>query len=386
MAPAVALSPFILKVASRCNLDCSYCYVYNKADTGWRGRPALMPDQTFDRTLERIAQHIRASGQQEVELLFHGGEPTLVGPRRFASMCERAEERLADVALTLSMQTNGTRLTPEWAAVLRDHDVRIGVSLDGPKAINDVARVDRRGRGSYDTVAHGIEVLRAAEIPFAILSVVQLGADPLYIHRHFVKLGCVAISYLLPAYTHDEIDGIRARYGPTPCADYLIPIFDEWWADGDIGLSIREFWEIGRTIMGGRSQLDAIGNPPIRFVSIESDGSIHGLDKLRACKDGLTNTDLGVFDNTFAEIAELSPLHSQIMQGLPLPSGCRACPERETCAGGYVAHRYSSMRQFDNPSVWCADLLALYAHMRGRMGVSHEETSARRDALTMVSA
>jgi hypothetical protein len=31
--------------------------------------------------------------------------------------------------------------------------------------------------------------------------------------------------------------------------------------------------------------------------------------------------------------------------------------------------------------VWCADLLALFAHVRARMGVSHEETQRRRSAL-----
>ena len=33
---------FVLKVVSRCNLNCSYCYVYNKGDSTWRTRPVLM--------------------------------------------------------------------------------------------------------------------------------------------------------------------------------------------------------------------------------------------------------------------------------------------------------------------------------------------------------
>jgi uncharacterized protein len=68
------------------------------------------------------------------------------------------------------------------------------------------------------------------------------------------------------------------------------------------------------------------------------------------------------------------------MAGLPLPAGCRACRERDTCAGGHLPNRYSRERGFDNPSVWCADLLALFDHVRLRMGVSHEETELRRAA------
>ena len=242
----------VVKIASRCNLNCSYCYVYNQADTSWRDRPAVMSKDTFSATIERVRRHVLLSGQETVTIAFHGGEPTLVGSPQFAWMCSAARERLGDVArVTLLIQTNGTRLDPAWLAVLREHEVHIGVSLDGPKEINDVERVDRRGRGSHDAVLRGITLLREAGMSFKILSVVQPGADPIRIHHHFLELGCKSISYLLPAVTHDTIGPIRAEHGPTPCADFLTPIFDDWWFNSSIDVSIREFWNLGRVIMGG---------------------------------------------------------------------------------------------------------------------------------------
>src|ERR1700729_165832 len=95
---------------------------------------------------------------------------------------------------------------------------------------------------------------------------------------------------------------------------------------------------------------------------------------------------LNVHDADFSEIAAASPFHARVMAGLPLPTGCRACPERETCAGGHLPNRYSRTRGFDNPSVWCADLLALFGHVRERMGISHEETAARRARLDSMRA
>jgi uncharacterized protein len=372
----------IVKIAARCNLNCSYCYVYNQADTTWRDRPSVMSKDTFIATIDRIRRHCRLSGQRTVTIAFHGGEPTLVGSSRFAWMCALARDRLEDlVTVELRMQTNGTRLDPAWIAVLREHDVRVSVSLDGPREINDVYRVDRKGRGSHSATARGIALLREAGMSFGILSVVQLGADPLRIHHHFLELGCGSIAYLLPAETHDTIGRLREDLGPTPCADFLIPIFDDWWFNGSIEISIREFWNIGRVIMGGSSRLDAIGNPPLHFVCVETDGSMQGLDKLRSCEDGMSTMPLSVHDADFREIALASPFHAAVMDGLPLPSGCSACPERETCAGGYLPNRYSKARGFDNPSVWCADLLALFSHVRMRMGISHEETRRRRAAL-----
>jgi uncharacterized protein len=376
----------IIKIASRCNLNCSYCYVYNQADTSWKARPAVMSRETFEATVERIRRHVLLSRQQYVTLIFHGGEPTLAGTERFAWMCETAEERLGDVTqVVLQVQTNATRIDPAWVSVLRAHRVGVGVSLDGPQEVNDAARVDHRGRGSHEAVLRGIKALQEGGVPFGILSVVQPGADSVAIHRHFLELGCTAISYLLPSYTHDTIGDLREQFGPTPCADFLTPIFDDWWFNSTIEVSVREFWNMGRVIMGGRSQVDSLGNE-VDVVCTETDGSIQGLDKLRSCEDGLSDMGLNVHEHDFAEIARASPFHGAVLEGLPPPTGCRACPERETCGGGHIPSRYSKARVFDNPSVWCADLLALFAHIRSRMGISHAETERRRAELERTAA
>jgi uncharacterized protein len=382
-----SINPFILKIASRCNLNCSYCYIYNQADTQWKSRPAVMSDEVFEATLNRIRRHCLMSGQQSIMLLFHGGEPTLVGARRFESMCRRAHGTLDDLAnVAISIQTNALLIDEAWSRVLRDHQVQVGVSIDGPKEIHDRFRVDHFQQGSHDRTVRGLDRLREATIPFAILSVVQVGADPLLIHHHLLGLGCKSISYLLPAYTHETIGPIRECFGPTPCADFLMPIFDDWWFNSTIDIRIREFWNIGRLILGGDSEVDSVGNPPLRFVAIETDGDIEGLDKLRSCEDAMTSTGLNVLSADFHEVEKVSAFHAAVMKGIPLSAACAVCPEGSTCAGGYLPNRYSRARQFDNPSVWCADLLRLFHHIRGRLNVSVEETIARRRALACSEA
>jgi uncharacterized protein len=377
-----ALHQVIIKTTSACNLNCSYCYVYNKGDTTWRSQPGVMSDEVFATVINRLQRHCAQSKQAEIRLTFHGGEPTLVGPERFERWCRMAREGLeTSVDVSIDIQTNGTLLTPAWMDVFLRQGVQVSLSSDGPKSVHDRSRVDHKGHGSYERFARGTALLRQSGIRFGVLAVVQLGEDPVAIHRHFVSLGCSAIGYLLPAETHETVHALRDQYGETPCADYLIPVFDEWWENGTLDVPVREFWNIARVILGGGTALDSIGNPPLHFVGIQPNGAMEGLDLLGVCEPSLASIGLNVRNADFADIASLATVHRDIMKGLPLPTGCIRCPESQTCAGGYLPNRYARKTGFDNPSVWCADLLKIFAHIRGKMRVSVSETNEARRRL-----
>jgi uncharacterized protein len=312
----------------------------------------------------------------------------LVGPRRFAAWCCAAKDSLADlVRLQFLIQTNATLINQHWIDILRAHDFQVGVSVDGPKDIHDTFRVDHAGRGSYDSVARGLALLRDGGVPFGVLSVIQLGADSSRIHNHFLDQGVKWIDYLLPGFTHDTVGAMRELYGPTPCADFLMPILDNWLSSSSQTVRIRIFWEMASLILGGDSRVDSFGNRPFRFVFIEADGAIESLDILRLCEDGIASTGLNVLTNDFTDIYDCSPLHkATIFVGVPLPNGCRGCPEALTCSGGYLPHRFSKDRGFDNPSVWCDDLLKLFQRLRVSLNVSVAETSLRRQVLAEMHA
>lgn len=374
---------FVLKSASRCNLNCSYCYVYNKGNDSWRDKPAIMPDRIFDASVRRIRRYCESSGQRSVTISFHGGEPCLIGPDRFAERCSRLRgelERHAQVRLVL--QTNGTLLNATWAKVIKAYGVDVGVSVDGTELLHDASRVDHRGRGSYRRVARGLVALKEAGVPFSILSVIQLGGDGLAAHRHLLSLEPDGINYLFPDFTHDTFGQVRELYGQTPCWDFLRPIFEDWAGSWPPVVRIPLFWNMIRLVMGADSHLDVLGNDRLPFAFIQPDGAVECLDVLGVCGADVPQIGLNVLADDFADIGGASEFHrSTIFVGTPLPGGCQGCAERDTCGGGYLPHRHSKGSGFDNPSVWCADLLAFFAHIRRWLNVPVKETYARRDAL-----
>ncbi len=363
--PAGVLTSVILKAASPCNLNCSYCYVYNHEDQSWRNRPKTIGDDVFDGTMRAIKNYCERRVNHSMFVTLHGGEPLLIGAGRFEELATRCEKILGPCLAGLSVQTNGTLIDEDWVAAFHRHRTSIGLSLDGPPEVHDAVRVDHAGRGSYYDAMAGLEKLRQGGIPTGILCVISPGQDGLEIYRHFRRSGIKRMNFLLPDVSHDTKPRWYGHTGPTPVADYLIPIFDEWVQEDDQSVFVRIFWGLLRQILGGFGETDVFGNPRLSYVVVETDGAIEALDALRVCRTGLGKSGLNVLHHDFDDLSVGDPfLYGAIHSGVPLCSQCQACPERELCGGGYLPHRYSLAKGFDNPSVWCADILKLVAHIR----------------------
>src|SRR5262249_28961012 len=75
-----------------------------------------------------------------VRFVWHGGEPLLRGRSFFEEIITEQERLPARPEFSNAVQTNATHLTEEMLDFLVGHDIRIGLSLDGPEVMNDHAR------------------------------------------------------------------------------------------------------------------------------------------------------------------------------------------------------------------------------------------------------
>ena len=126
----IPFSQFILKVNSRCNLSCSYCYVYEMADEAWRNMPKRMSHAVAAKAVERIADHAERHGLDASDVILHGGEPLLAGADWLAELVASLRDTVP-AQVNVSVQTNGTLLSRPMLETLKSLRVSIGVSLDG---------------------------------------------------------------------------------------------------------------------------------------------------------------------------------------------------------------------------------------------------------------
>ena len=365
----------VLKIAGRCNINCSYCYMFNQGNTDYEDQPSYMSLETLKATTAYIKKGIEDIGITDLVIIFHGGEPMMLKPHKFESFCIHLGEQLAPhlTSLRFSIQTNAILITSDWLKLLSKYKVRIGVSLDGPEEYNDQARLDHNNKGTYSRTVTGLRLTQQAarhgimNEP-GVLCVVNPHHDGRKIYRHFVdELDLTWISLLFPLDTHDN-------FMPSDIAgmtDYMLGVFNEWAKDDNPNIVIRQF-DYFFKFLATTPSAEAIGAPnPIvdallnLIVPIASNGDISVDDESKPINFGQAVRNV----NTSTLLEHIFSDSYQHMTAVmeTMPKACQGCEWVGYCRGGaqnqQAINRFSRKNHFNNPSIFCETYKRLYGAM-----------------------
>ncbi len=342
-----------------------------------------MSDHTATRSAARIAEHARRHGLSSVDVVLHGGEPLLAGRERLGRIARELARALDGVCdLELKIHTNGVLLDEAFCDLFTEHDIKIGISLDGDRAANDRHRLYANGRSSYDKVIDAIDLVRkrCPQLYSGLLCTIDVDNDPVAVYEALAALEPPRVDFLLPHATWDDPPpGAPGAYG-----EWLVQIFDRWLADGR-PMTVRLFESALRTLGDRPSLTESLGLEPSDLVVIETDGSYEQADSLKTAYDGAPSTGYTVESHPLDVVASHPGIAGR-QSGLDgLAAECRSCPVVSSCGGGLYAHRHRTGSGFDNPSVYCRDLLRLITHIQEAVRSvdtsTHSLTTAEFDAL-----
>jgi uncharacterized protein len=360
---AAPFRQFILKVHSRCNLSCSYCYVYEMADQGWRGLPKRMSPAVAVKAVERIAEHAGQHGLASVDVILHGGEPLLAGAEWLAGLVGSLRARVP-AEVNVGLQTNGTLLDRTMLTTLKSLGIGIGVSLDGDAEATGRHRRYANGRNSFDAVADGLDLLQSPEFRDCyggILCTIDVQNDPVSTYEALLKFAPPAIDLLLP----------HANWSCAPpgdgYADWLISVFERWYTAPRQETRVRLFSELIQLVLGQPGEVEGLGLLPSTLLVVDTDGSVKQLDSLSSAYTGAADLGLDVMSGSFDGALDHPTTVARQIGADALSAECRACPVMDICGGGLYPHRFREGEGFRHPSVYCQDLLKLISHVRGRV-------------------
>lgn len=359
----VPFRQFILKVHSRCNLSCTYCYVYEMAEQGWPSLPKRMDGAIAGKVADRIGEHARAHDLASVDVILHGGEPLLAGTGWLTELAGMLRARIP-AQVNVGVQTNGTLLRPRMLQTLKQLGIGIGVSLDGDAEATGRHRLYPSGRNSFGDVADGLRLLGSAgfrEIYSGILCTIDVQNDPIATYEALLEFRPPAVDLLLP-HANWSCPPPGAGY-----ADWLIAVFERWYSAPEQETRIRLFAELIQLVLGNPGAVEGLGLGPSTLIVVDTDGSIKQLDSLSSTYEGAAETGLHVSTDPFdAALGHPTTVARQIGVDA-LSAQCQQCPVLRVCGGGLYPHRYRSGEGFRHPSVYCADLMKLITHVSDRI-------------------
>lgn len=361
----------ILKTVERCNINCTYCYFFNAGDMSYQAHPIYIPSRVISDTASFLKKGCESCHVESIQIDFHGGEPLMQKKHKFDAMCQHFRDIIGPVTqLEFALQTNGMLIDDDWIELFHKHNVSIGVSLDGPKSVNDIARLDHLNRSTYERVITGLHKLqRAAEKQFipppSVLCVINPAYSAREIYRHFIDvLNVRSLDFLLPDLTHDTFNFHykKTNLNVDDYGEYLCELFSEWTQDNNAEIDVRILFSALASIMGYESHLFGFGPETTNFMAftISSNGDIAPDDTLRSASPTLMQTNMNVNKNSLIEFIN-HPIMQMLNRSLnKLSTGCQNCRLKKICGGGFLVHRYHHTNGFNNPSVMCNALKMLY--------------------------
>ncbi|WP_375459851.1 cyclophane-forming radical SAM/SPASM peptide maturase YhhB [uncultured Enterovirga sp.] len=367
----------LLKVVSRCNLDCSYCYVYNMGDESWRS----MPKRMLPATQALVAQQLgRLAIEQDgpFAVVLHGGEPLLLGTKGLRSLLESLRDALP-ASCTVAIQTNGVLLNEALLDLCAGFGVSLSVSLDGPAAVHDKHRVDRGGRASHTRVVAGLSKLRAHpkahELFSGVLAVVDPDSDPEQVYDYFRGLQVPSVDFLYRDGNRAKLPYGKAGLESTEYGRWMAVVLHRYMTDTNPP-RIRVLDDLIKLVLGGAGAKEGVGITDFGILIIDTDGSITKNDTLKSTPSGdRFDSNWTVEANDLNRIVQSREFLTYHKMQRPSSSICKACPELSVCGGGMLSHRYDGDTGYDNPTVFCSDQKLLIGRLR-RYLAAHASTRA----------
>lgn len=360
-----------------CNLDCSYCFFLDK-EMLYPNSKFRMSDEVLENYIRQLIEYHRTP---QVTVAWQGGEPTLMGIDFFRKAIALQEKyKKPGMTFENTMQTNGTLLNDEWCEFFKENNFLLGISIDGPRELHDVNRVDKLGKSTFDKVMRGLRLLQKHGVEYNVLTTVNRvnGNYPLEVYRFLRdEVGTKWILFI-PIVERMNEGGITLyqqgntvsdrSVKPEQYGEFLISIYDEW-VRHDVGkVYVQNFEAALANWMGiGFSGLCIFDATCGHALALEHNGDLYSCDHFVEPDYLLGNIE----QNSMIDLVG-SPQQQKFgkdkLDGLP--KYCRNCEVRFACHGECPKNRFLTTPDGEaGLNYLCAGYKAFFRHVNRPMKI-----------------
>ncbi|MDZ7342351.1 MAG: anaerobic sulfatase-maturation protein [candidate division KSB1 bacterium] len=337
-----------------CNLNCTYCFYLEKENLYPAQNNWIMSDEVLE---SFIRQYLAANEAPQVNFAWQGGEPTLLGIEFFKKAVQFQQRHGDGKSIENAFQTNGVLLNDEWCEFLAQNKFLVGLSLDGPEEFHNEYRKNKGGRGSFDQVMRGLELLKKHSVDFNILTTVNRvnSQQPLAVYRFLKQVGSGFIQFIpiverqaqlqcSTSSTFASPDNVAASVtawsvDPAQFGQFLIAIFDEW-VRNDVARQYIQIFDVAlQSWLGIQQSLCVFTATCGHALALEHNGDLYACDHFVYPQFRLGN----IRQQPLRELV-LSEQQTKFGQDKQdrLPSYCHSCAVEFACHGECPKNRFLS--------------------------------------------
>lgn len=372
IAYSADLDTVLIKVASRCNINCSYCYVYNMGDDNWSRMEKLISIETINSIVDSLGK-LSLIQQRAFSIVLHGGEPFLLGSKRLEYLLSSLRKQLSN-EYPISIQTNGILISNDLLDICFKYQTSVAVSLDGPMEVNDKYRVSHQNTGTFEKVVKGYQILKnhknAIFLNAGILAVIDPVSDPAEVYHFFKSIGAPSVDFLYKDGNHTNLPNGKSAIDSTEYGVWMSKLLDVYLGDSE-PMPIRVLDDMMKVLLGGIGTKEGMGVTDFGILIIDTDGTLMKNDTLKSTYNGADQfvKPTNVKDGELTDFLQSEAFIEYRKMQKPSSEKCLSCPLLNICGGGMILHRWKEDNGFENPSVYCADQMYLVDKMKAAIDI-----------------
>lgn len=221
--------------------------------------------------------------RNRIQFLWHAGEPLLAGIDFYKRVIELVKQHNNNgIRVEHSIQTNATLIDDEWCMFFKEHDFKVGVSIDGPAFLHDAQRQNWANKPSHAKAMAGYSHLRKHNIRPGALCVLTKEAlkYPELIMEFFASNGFTSLGFNPEEIENDnDSSSLNDEFDETIqlYRHFMSTVFDLQQTKYP-QLRIREIVRVLRVLAHKRHHPDFVRVPPeippMSMLTIRRDGEI----------------------------------------------------------------------------------------------------------------
>ena len=333
----------VFKPSLKCNIKCKHCYVGDE-----RSNYENMSLQDAVTVLSKIP-----AGS---EVIFHGGEPMLMGLDFYRHLVAKFESKFR-----FSMQSNLMLAHAGWANFIKDDlNGRISTSFDVVGTMRPVSKVGWMEKllllKEYDISPYVVSVLSKENQDHA-----------LQMYRFFSSLGSSFRINYVENIGYAGLNGLNSlRHDTMKYAQALIDVFDVWFMNPDANILVDPCAEILSFFLLGSSakKCPFTSSCAQHLISVNPDGSVFpcgGFDTFHSFRYG------NLITQSLDEVLSSSVRFAACERLLYLPEKCQSCYYFPICEGGCRLEAYSYYGDMHRETSMCEEYRMLFSHIERKI-------------------